>query len=124
MEKLLVIDNRTDGLVRLSPDEIMYIKSDGNYSLVKLHGRAEVLHLWVSLRDMEQLIGEQMRTERPRLVRTGKQFVLNIDYISNINTSRDRLSLWRKGMAEPIVITELSHKVLVSLKEALQIKKP
>lgn len=117
-----MIDNKSDGLIRLSPDEIMYIKSDGNYCLVRLYGCEKSIQIWESLKDMEGLIREQMRAERPRLVRTGKQYVLNIDYISNINTSKDTLSLWRKGMAEPIIIKELSHKALVSLSSALQIK--
>lgn len=122
MEKLLVIDNKSDGLIRVSPDEIMYIKSDGNYCLAKLYGRDKLIQIWESLKDMESLIKEQMRAERPRLVRTGKQFILNIDYISVINTSKDTLSLWRKGMAESITIKELSHKALASLLAALQTK--
>lgn len=122
MEKLLVIDNKSDGLIRVSPDEIMYIKSDGNYCLAKLYGRDKLIQIWESLKDMESLIKEQMRAERPRLVRTGKQFILNIDYISVINTSKDTLSLWRKGMTESITIKELSHKALASLLAALQTK--
>lgn len=122
MEKLLVIDNKSDGLIRLASDEIMYIKSDDNYCLARLYGREKPIQIWESLKDMEGLINEQMRTERPCLVRTGKQYVLNIDYINSINTSKDTLSLWRKGMVEPIIIKELSHKALVNLSNALQIK--
>lgn len=122
MEKMLVIDNKSDGLIRVSPNEIMYIKSDGNYCLVRLYGRDKSIQIWESLKNIEGLIKEQMRAERPCLVRTGKQYILNIDYISNINTSKDTLSLWRKEMVEPIIIKELSHKALVNLSNALQIK--
>lgn len=122
MEKKLVIDNKSDGLIRVSPNEIMYIKSDGNYCLVRLYGRDKSIQIWESLKNIEGLIKEQMRAERPCLVRTGKQYILNIDYISNINTSKDTLSLWRKEMVEPIIIKELSHKALVNLSNALQIK--
>lgn len=122
MENMLVIDNKSDGLIRVSPNEIMYIKSDGNYCLVRLYGRDKSIQIWESLKNIEGLIKEQMRAERPCLVRTGKQYILNIDYISNINTSKDTLSLWRKEMVEPIIIKELSHKALVNLSNALQIK--
>lgn len=119
---MLVIDNKSDGLIRVLPNEIMYIKSDGNYCLVRLYGRDKSIQIWESLKNIEGLIKEQMRAERPCLVRTGKQYILNIDYISNINTSKDTLSLWRKEMVEPIIIKELSHKALVNLSNALQIK--
>lgn len=102
------------------PDEIMYIKSDGNYSLMWLYGHDDPIQLWCSLKAVSESFDEQMHAERPILSRIGKQYVLNVDYITSINISKNTLTLWRKGMEKSIVIKDLSHQVLVKLSEKLK----
>lgn len=115
MDKTIVIQNSSHELLRLRPDEIIYIKSDGNYSDMWLYGRDKAVEIWDSLADLSKLLDDEMRDVYPVFVRTGKQHILNIDYIHRIDTKNDTLTLWRKGMGEPIILRGLSHKALQNL---------
>lgn len=91
MSKLIIIQNTTQDLLRLSPDEIMYIQSDGNYCQLWLYGREEPVQLWISLKAVSGLI----------------------------DVKKDKLTLWRKGMDMPIVLDGISHKALSALADGL-----
>lgn len=119
MSKPIIIQNTTQDLLRLSPDEIMFIQSDGNYCQLWLYGREEPVQLWISLKAVSGLIDVQMRGLLPMFVRIGKQHVLNISYIHRIDTKKDKLTLWRKGMDMPIVLDGISHKALAALADGL-----
>ncbi len=118
MQKPLIIQNANQDMLLLSPDEIMYIKSDGNYSQLWLYGQDKFVQLWMSLTAIADSIKEQMEGVARIFVRIGKQHVLNINYIHRIDTRKDKLTLWRKGMDEPIVLS-ISHKALQKLSAEL-----
>lgn len=115
MSKPIIIQNTTQDLLRLSSDEIMYIQSDGNYCQLWLYEHNEPIQLWVSLKAVSEMIDEQMRGEAPMFVRIGKQHVLNLGYINRIDTKKDTVTLWRKGMEAPVVLYGVSHKALSAL---------
>lgn len=119
MDKILTIQNSKQDLLLLSPEEILYIKSDGNYCSMLLYGRTEPIELWENLKNLLETIDSQMRKAFPKLVRIGKQYILNIDYINRIDTKKDTITLWRKGMNEPVVLDGISHKALLALTNAL-----
>ncbi len=119
MQKPLIIQNTTQDLLRLSPDEIMYIKSDGNYSQLWLYGHDEPVQLWMSLAAIADSIRVQMQGVARMFVRIGKQHVLNISYIHRIDTKKNALTLWRRGMNEPVILKSISHKALQDLTEGL-----
>lgn len=114
MLKPLIIQNATQDLLRLLPDEIMYIKSDGNYSKLWLYGHEKPVQLWMSLTAIADFIGKQMEGVAQLFVRIGKQHVLNIGYIHRIDTKKNTLTLWRRGMDDPIVLS-ISHQALQKL---------
>lgn len=119
MSKPIIIQNTTQDLLRLSSDEIMYIQSDGNYCQLWLYEHNEPIQLWVSLKAVSEMIDEQMRGEAPMFVRIGKQHVLNLGYINRIDTKKDTVTLWRKGMEAPVVLNGVSHKALSALTDRL-----
>lgn len=119
MEKLLIIQNGATDLLRLETDEILCVRSDGNYCIMKLSNGEEV-QLWMNLLDITRCIDRQLREVKSVFVRTGRQYILNIDYIFDIDTKRDQLTLWRKDI-HPIVINEISHEALTRL--ATELKK-
>lgn len=119
MSKPIIIQNTTQDLLRLSSDEIMYIQSDGNYCQLWLYEHNEPIQLWVSLKAVSEMIDEQMRGEAPMFVRIGKQHVLNLGYINRIDTKKDTVTLWRKGMEAPVVLYGVSHKALSALTDRL-----
>ena len=119
MSKPIIIQNTTQDLLRLSSDEIMYIQSDGNYCQMWLYEHSDPIQLWVSLKAVSEMIDVQMKGEAPVFVRIGKQHVLNLGYINRIDTKKDTLTLWRKGMETPVILDGISHKALSALADKL-----
>jgi DNA-binding LytR/AlgR family response regulator len=78
------------------------------------------MQLWMNLLEVTRLIDEQMKNERAVFVRTGRQYILNIHYISRIDTKRDVLTLWRKDITAPILIKTISHEALTKLSKGIK----
>jgi len=108
-------------MMRLAFDEILYIRSDGNYCVTTL-SNGEELQLWMNLKAITELIDQQMRQQEIVFVRVGKQYVLNLHYICRIDTKKDQLSLWRKEIPQKIVLNSISHKALQLLEEGIKQK--
>lgn len=67
-------------LVRIAPERIVYISSDGNYStLVQADG--EVRMLSFQLGQIEKMIADQLGSEGNRFIRIGKSLIINRSYI-------------------------------------------
>ena len=81
MKQLLIIQNGSTEMMRLAFDEILYIRSDGNYCMMTL-SNGEEIQLWMNLKAITELIDQQMRQQEIVFVRVGKQYVLNLHYIS------------------------------------------
>ena len=119
MKQLLTIQNGGTELFRLAFDEILYIRSDGNYCVMTLSDGEEI-QLWMNLKAITDLIDQQMRQQQVVFVRVGKQYVLNLHYISRIDTKKNQLTLWRKDLARKTVLGEISHKALSLLEEGIK----
>ncbi|WP_449021787.1 LytTR family transcriptional regulator DNA-binding domain-containing protein [Prevotella jejuni] len=121
MKQLLIIQNGSTEMMQLAFDEILYIRSDGNYCVMTL-SNGEELQLWMNLKAITELIDQQMRQQEIVFVRVGKQYVLNLHYICRIDTKKDQLSLWRKEIPQKIVLNSISHKALQLLEEGIKQK--
>ena len=100
-------------LVRIAPDRIVYISSDGNYStLVQADG--EVRMLSFQLGQIEKMIADQLGSEGNRFIRIGKSLIINRSYIYYINVPKQKLVLSD--------VASFSHTMSAS-KEALKLLK-
>ena len=109
MKKQLVISTSID-LVRIAPEHIVYIASDGNYStLVQTDG--EVRMLTFQLGQIERMIADQLGAEGNNFIRIGKSLIINRSYIYYINVTKQKLTLSD--------VASFSHTVTAS-KEALK----
>lgn len=87
--KVIIISN-TNELVRVKPERVVYIESDGNYSTMVLHDKTE--HVFtLNLAHCQQLIEEQLGKEAETFIRIGKQFIINRTYIYKINVNKQQL---------------------------------
>ena len=87
--KVLIISN-TNELVRVKPERIVYVESDGNYSTVVLHDKTE--HVFtMNLSHCQQLIEEQLGKGAETFIRIGKQLIINRAYIFKINPTKQQL---------------------------------
>ena len=105
-------------MMRLAFDEILYIRSDGNYCVMTL-SNGEEIQLWMNLKAITELIDQQMRQQEIVFVRVGKQYVLNLHYISRIDTKKDQLSLWRKELSQKIVLDYYNNLLTISSETAV-----
>lgn len=87
--KVLIISNANE-LVRIKPERVVYVKSDGNYSTMVLHDKT-VQVFTMNLAQCQQLMEEQLGTEAMTFIRLGKQLIVNRAYIFKINPYKQQL---------------------------------
>lgn len=91
MKKHLIISTSVD-LVRIAPEHIVYISSDGNYStLVQTDGEARMVSY--QLGQIADMIDSQLGAEGKAFIRIGRSLIVNSSYIYHINLSRQKLIL-------------------------------
>ena len=109
LKKYLIISTTTD-LVRIAPDKIVFISSDGNYcNLVQTDNETRMLTF--QLGQVENLIREQLGTEGLQFIRIGRGLIINRNYIYYINIQSQKLILSD--------VSRFTHTVSAS-KEALK----
>ena len=109
MKKQLIISTSID-LVRIAPEKIVYIASDGNYSTL-VQTDNEVRMLSYQLGQIEKMISTQLGSEGNIFIRIGKSLIINRSYIYYINIPKQKLILSD--------VASFSHSVTAS-KEALK----
>ena len=87
--KILIISNSNE-LVRVRPERIVYVMSDGNYSTMVLHDKTEQVFT-MNLAHCQQLMEEQLGKEAMTFIRLGKQLIVNRAYIFKINPNKQQL---------------------------------
>lgn len=90
MRDFLDISNR-DELVRIVPEDILYIESDKNYSDVHLIW-GEIRTFALQLGEMEELIENKLPESGCNFLRIGKKLIINGIYLSKLKP-REQLVL-------------------------------
>lgn len=116
MGKYLIISTSND-LVRIAPDRIVYISSDGNYStLIQVDGDMRMLSF--QLGQIEKMIANQLGSEGDQFIRIGKSLIINRSYIYYINIPKQKLVLSDVKSVNHTVTA--SREALKQLKELLE----
>lgn len=118
--KVLIISNSNE-LVRINPERIVYVESDGNYSTMVLHDNTKLLFT-MNLAHCQELIEEQLGKEAMTFIRLGKQLIVNRAYIFKINPNKQLLFM---SNSEVNIAFELqaSKEALKQLKTLLESEK-
>ena len=112
----LIIPTSID-LVRIAPECIVYISSDGNYStLVQVDGEMRMLSF--QLGQIEKMIADQLGREGNTFIRIGKSLIINRSYIYYINVPKQKLVL--SDVASFSHTMSASKEALKSLKELIE----
>lgn len=107
----------SNDLVRIAPDRIVYISSDGNYStLVQADGEMRMLSY--QLGQIEKMIAMQLGAEGNMFIRIGKSLIINRSYIYYINVPKQKLILSDVATFNHTVVA--SKEALKQLKELLE----
>lgn len=80
----------TTELVRIPIEALIYVKADGNYSIMTVADGSEYV-LTMQLGQIEHRIAESVKNGDTRFIRIGKSLIVNLDFVTLINPSRGRL---------------------------------
>ena len=91
MRDYLIISNSNE-LVRIAPERIVYISSDGNYSLL-VQSDDQTRVLTFQLGELERMISEQLGTSGKIFIRIGRSLIINKLYVYHIDVPKQKLIL-------------------------------
>lgn len=115
--KVLIISNANE-LVRVKPERVVYVLSDGNYSTMVLHDKSE--HVFtMNLAHCQQLIEDQLGKEAETFIRIGKQLIINREYIFKINVNKQTLIMADMALNHAFTLTA-SKEALRQLKTYME----
>ena len=117
MSKYLVLINSNE-VVRVSPDRIVYILSDGNYSTMTLIDKEEHLFSF-NLASFEKIIEQQLGTDAQTFIRLGKSLIINGKYIYYVNVSKQQIMLSDSSFPDKFTLSA-SKEALKALKTVLE----
>ena len=115
--KVIIISN-TNELVRVKPERVVYIMSDGNYSTMVLHDKTE--HVFtMNLAHCQELLERQLGKEAETFIRIGKQLIINRAYIFKINVNHQQLIMADMALNKAFTL-QASKEALKQLKAYLE----
>ena len=115
--KILIISNANE-LVRVKPERVVYVVSDGNYSTMVLHDQTKLVFT-MNLVHCQQLIEEQLGKEAETFIRIGKQLIVNRAYIFKVNPQKQQLIMSNMEVNHAIEL-QASKEALKQLKAYLE----
>jgi len=117
MDKCFIISN-SDELVRIPPERLVYISSEGNYSTLMLSG--EKKHVFtVNLVTFQRLLETQLEEASHQFIRIGKSLIINKNYIYSIHIGKQSLVLADSQFQHHYMLSA-SREALRQLKSVLE----
>lgn len=115
--KVLIISN-TNELVRIKPERVVYVESDGNYSTMVLHDKMEYVFT-MNLAHCQQMMEEQLGKEAMTFIRIGKSLIVNRAYIFKINITKQQLVMSNMEVNQAFTL-QASKEALKQLKALIE----
>jgi DNA-binding LytR/AlgR family response regulator len=115
--KVLIISGVNE-LVRIKPERVVYVESDGNYSTMVLHDKTEQVFT-MNLAHCQQLMEEQLGKEAMTFIRLGKQLIINRAYIFKINVNKQQLIMSNTEVNNAFTL-QASKEALKQLKALIE----
>jgi len=116
MDRYLIIKTR-DELLRIKNNDILYLEADRNYTKLLLTEGIQFTFA-INLGKIEEMLASQIRDAKSMLIRVGKSYIINKQYILQINLPRQKLLLLPpSGKPRELVVPKEPLKVL---KETLE----
>ena len=119
MKKLILFNSR-DSLLRMDADKIVYFEADGNYTRVVSINQLKAT-LGCNLSQTEHALTTQLAEEARNFMRIGKRFIVNLEYVYNINIAKQCLIL--SDMKHFAFQLPISREALKRMKEMMIIAK-
>lgn len=91
-KKQLIYFNSRDELLRIEVDKIVYFEGDGNYTNMVTANKLKAV-LGMNLSQMEKTLAERLGERATIFLRIGKRFIINMNYVFQVNVAKQRLVL-------------------------------
>ena len=84
--------NSRDKLIRLDTQKIVYFEGDGNYTYIVTANKQKVC-ITLNLAHTEDALAAQLCENAKRFMRIGKRFIVNMNYIYQVDIQKQVLML-------------------------------
>jgi DNA-binding LytR/AlgR family response regulator len=84
--------NSRDKLIRLDVEKIVFFEGDGNYTYIVTANKQKVC-VTLNLAHTEEALASQLGDNAKRFMRIGQRFIVNMNYIYQIDIQRQMLML-------------------------------
>ena len=84
--------NSRDKLIRLDIQKIVYFEGDGNYTYIVTANKQKVC-VTLNLSHTEEALAKQLGSNANQFMRIGKRFIVNMNYIYQIDIQKQTLML-------------------------------
>lgn len=88
----LVYFNSRDKLIRLDIEKIVFFEGDGNYTYIVTANKQKVC-VTMNLAHTEEALAAQLGDSAKQFMRIGKRFIVNMNYIYQIDIQKQTLML-------------------------------
>ncbi len=116
MDRYLIIKTR-DELLRICISNILYLEADRNYTKLLLTEGIQFTFA-INIGKIEGMLDTQTSDSRSQLVRVGKSYIINKNYILQINLPKQKLLLLVPGSKPRELV--VPREPLKALKESLE----
>lgn len=113
-----ILFNTRDELIKVDIDKMVYAMAEDNYVHLYFRNNQSVM-VCTTLQSLEQLILNVIsRNKKGVYTRIGRRYIVNNDYITQINILKQQLILSDLDAIEPIVL-KASKEALKQLKQSI-----
>ena len=114
-KKQLIFFNSRDELSRIDIDRIAYFEGDGNYTNIVTANKLKAV-IGMNLSQMEKTLAERLGERATIFMRIGKRFIINMNYVFQVNVAKQRLVLSdQKGFAFQLPVSKEALKKVKEL---------
>lgn len=92
MTQHLIYFNSRDKLIRIDIQKIVCFEGDGNYTYIILANKQKIC-LTLNLSHTEDALAVQLGDKAKRFMRIGKRFIVNMNYIHQVDIQKQTLML-------------------------------
>ena len=89
---MYIFFNSRDELQRIEVSKIVYFEADGNYTTIVMVNKLRA-SICMNLGEMERTLASQLGSESLRFMRIGKRFIVNMNYIYQVDIQKQVLML-------------------------------
>ena len=118
---MYIFFNSRDELLRIETSKIVYFEADGNYTDIVMVNKLRAA-VCMNLSEMEKVLASQLGTDSHIFMRIGKRFIINMQYIYQINTLKQHLIL--SDYDHFAFQISISKDALKKMKDLMLITKP